>query len=160
MASGVVGIQRVTKSKVGESRCLRKAMTDAETILWEQLRNRKCGGNKFRRQQVIEGFIADFYCEVSQLVIEVDGGIHDDLDAKKYDAHREAVFKARGIKTLRFKNEQVLDSIESVLYAIKKACLACRKDSSLAVWEANDKREKKVRFPPPLSLQERGKGVR
>jgi very-short-patch-repair endonuclease len=146
MASGIVANQRVTGCKVGDSRCLRKDMTDAETILWQRLRNRKRGGNKFRRQQVIEGFIADFYCEISQLVIEVNGGVHEDPEVKKNDTHRENVFKARGILTLRIKNEQVLQSIESVVNTIKKACITYRRDSSLASWDSHNKH--------PLSLQE------
>jgi len=63
MASGVVGIQRVSKGNVEDSRNLRKNMTPSESILWEHLRTGNAGDSKFRRQQVIEGFVADFYCE-------------------------------------------------------------------------------------------------
>jgi very-short-patch-repair endonuclease len=135
MASGVVGIQRVSKGKLEDSRKLRKNMTPSESLLWEHLRNRKCGGFKFRRQQVIEGFIADFYCEQPQIVVEVDGGIHDDADAKKNDAHRETVFRARGITTIRFQNDQVNRHIESVVDQIAAACESNRKQSKLAEWE-------------------------
>jgi very-short-patch-repair endonuclease len=58
------------------ARQLRQEQTKAEKIVWEQLRNRKFKGLKFRRQHVIEGFILDFYCPDAKLGIEVDGNIH------------------------------------------------------------------------------------
>jgi very-short-patch-repair endonuclease len=135
MASGTIGIQYVTGEKVEHARALRRNMTPTETFLWEYLRNRKCGGFKFRRQQIIEGFVADFYCEVAQLVVEVDGGIHDDSEVKKNDEHRETVFKARGITTIRFKNEVVCQSIDIVKAEITEICEKNREKSKLAEWE-------------------------
>ena len=155
MASGVVGIQRVTKQKLNDSRKLRKNMTPSESLLWEHLRNRKCCGFKFRRQQVIEGFIADFYCEQSQIVVEVDGGVHEDAEAIKNDAHREAVFRARGITTIRFKNDRVNLHIQSVVEEIAAACEKNRKQSKLAEWEKN----RSVNSHSPLHSGE-GPGVR
>ena len=61
-------------------------MTSAEKILCEQLRAKRFHNFKFRRQQIIEGFIVDFYCHSLELLIEVDGKIHD--KQKKYDAYR------------------------------------------------------------------------
>ena len=75
-------------------------------------------GVKFRRQQIIEGFIADFFCETSKLVVEVDGEIHELPDQKKKDEHRRNVFAARGLKELRFSNERVLTDINGVLQEI------------------------------------------
>jgi very-short-patch-repair endonuclease len=135
MASGTVGDQYVTEEKIEDARSLRKHMTLSEAFLWEHLRNRKCGGFKFRRQQIIDGFIADFYCEQAQLVIEVDGGIHDDVTVKRNDKHRESVFKARGIITLRFKNKVVTQSINAVIAQIKEICEKNWKNSKLASWE-------------------------
>jgi very-short-patch-repair endonuclease len=111
-------------------------MTPAESILWKRLRNRRCHGFKFRRQQVIEGFVADFYCEVAQLVIEIDGAIHDDPTVSENDAHREEVFKARGIATIRFPNRQVYSDIESVLNTIAMACIKSKRHSALTIWES------------------------
>jgi very-short-patch-repair endonuclease len=162
MAGGVVGIQRVSEEKVEDSRKLRKKMTPAEAVLWENLRGRRCGGFKFRRQQVVEGFIADFYCEVSQLVVEVDGGIHADPEVKSNDEHREKVFKARGIGTIRFSNEQVFESVDNVLNEIEQACITNKKSSSLTAWESGRKpfphasEEAASVFYHPFSLQERG----
>jgi very-short-patch-repair endonuclease len=135
MASGVVGIQRVSEEKLHDARELRKNMTEAEALLWDRLRGRKCGKLKFRRQQIIEGFIADFYCELSQLVVEVDGGIHNDSIVKKNDVHREEVFKARGIRTIRFRNDEIINNAESVLVQIADACKMFNKHSKLADWE-------------------------
>jgi very-short-patch-repair endonuclease len=80
--------QRVTKEKLQRSRELRHEMTHAEKILWEELWGNKLG-IYFRRQQVIAGFIVDFYCHKAALVIEVDGKIHD--GQKEKDAERDKV---------------------------------------------------------------------
>jgi len=64
-------------------------------------------GLKFRRQQVIDGFIVDFYCAEHGLVIEVDGGVHDDAAVAAYDRERALVLKCRSLKLLRVKNEEV-----------------------------------------------------
>ncbi len=71
-------------------------MTPAEKILWHELRENKFGGH-FRRQQVIAGFIVDFYCHKAALVIEVDGDIHD-LQQEE-DARREKVLREMGLRT-------------------------------------------------------------
>lgn len=68
--------QMVTKEKLERSRELRREMTPAEKHLWHEVRNKKLGVH-FRRQQVIDGFIVDFYCHHAALVVEVDGDIHD-----------------------------------------------------------------------------------
>lgn len=93
---------------------MRRDCTLAEELLWEQLRNRRTGGFKFRRQQVIKGFVADFYCDEAKLVIEVGGSIHDLESPKKKYQHKENVFIARGLFVLRFKNEQVIKDMENV----------------------------------------------
>ena len=68
--------QRVKKEKLQRARELRRDMTPAEKILWQELRSNKLGIH-FRRQQIIAGFIVDFYCHKGGLVVEVDGDIHD-----------------------------------------------------------------------------------
>lgn len=90
-------------------------MTEAEDILWKKLRRKQILGVKIRRQQIIEGFIADFFCEHAKLVIEVDGGVHLTQDQKAVDAHRKEVFEARGLKELRFTNKQIENDIEHVI---------------------------------------------
>jgi len=108
--------QRVTKEKLQRSRELRREMTPAETILWQELRGNKLGVH-FRRQQVIKGFIVDFYCHKAALVIEVDGAIHDEDAQKEYDAKREQVLSALGLRVVRFRNEEIE---KNLLYVIEK----------------------------------------
>jgi very-short-patch-repair endonuclease len=122
MASGIVGVQRVSDEKLKEARKFRKNMTNAEALLWEHLRGRRCGSFKFRRQQVIEGFITDFYCEEAKLVIELDGSIHERTDVAENDRHRENVFKARGILTIRFSNNEIEKRMDNVLQKIILTC--------------------------------------
>lgn len=107
------------------ARNLRKRQTKAEAVLWQALRNRKLGGKKFLRQQPIifqlDGFkrffVADFYCHELKLVIEVDGGIHE--TQKEYDKLRTHIINALGIRVIRFKNDEVMQSLQSTLTTIK-----------------------------------------
>ena len=91
-------------------------MTPAENVLWKCLRAKRFNGLKFRRQQVIEGFIVDFYCHSLGLIIEVDGEIHD--HQQEYDRYRENVLINRGLHIIRFTNQQIIEDIETVLKAI------------------------------------------
>ena len=94
-------------------------MTEAEKVLWEQLKNRKCNGLKFRRQHPIHWYIADFYCHEKRLAIEVDGGIHLTSSIKENDENRSAELDRLGISVLRFTNEMVLKELEKVLQEIR-----------------------------------------
>lgn len=97
---------------------LRGRMTEAEKILWERLKKNGWQLN-FRRQHPISVYIADFYCHQIKLVIELDGGYHENGDVKINDQFRENKMKDFGITILRFKNEEVVDGIEIVLLKIK-----------------------------------------
>jgi very-short-patch-repair endonuclease len=92
-------------------------MTLAEKILWEELRANKLGVH-FRRQQVIAGFIVDFYCHKSALVVEVDGDVHD-LQQEE-DARREKALSALGLKVVRFKNDEIVRDMSAVAGKIQK----------------------------------------
>ena len=109
--------QRVTKAKLERARELRRDMTAAEKILWNELRADKLGAH-FRRQQVIEGFIVDFYCHEAALVIEVDGDIHD--LQKDEDARREKVLHDLGLMMIRFRNDEVLKHLKDVVGKIRQ----------------------------------------
>ena len=122
LTSGVILLQRTSPDKIDQARTLRKNMTEAEQALWQKLRGSKLFGLKFRRQQIIEGFIADFFCHAVKLVIEVDGSIHDNEEQKRTDTHRREVFAARGLRELRFRNEEVLENSTDVLKRITSAC--------------------------------------
>jgi very-short-patch-repair endonuclease len=107
-----------SKETIEYAKALRKRMTPAEIILWENLRNRKLANTKFRRQHPIERFIVDFYCSEKKLVIELDGGIHDNPDQKEYDIGRSAEIEKYDIKIIRFKNEDIIDNLEKTLKKI------------------------------------------
>lgn len=94
------------------SRHLRKVATPAEVILWEEIRNRKLGGLKFRRQYPVLGFILDFYCAEKSLGIELDGSIH--VSQEEYDKWREKVILEKGIHIVRFSNQEITEDIEDV----------------------------------------------
>ncbi len=97
---------------------LRARMTEAEKILWERLKKNNWQLN-FRRQHPIIVYIADFYCHQVKLVIELDGGYHENCEVKVNDQFRQNKIKDFGITILRFKNEEVVDGIEIVLLKIK-----------------------------------------
>lgn len=105
------------------SKELRKNQTEAEIELWSRLRGNQLSGIKFRRQYAIGRYIADFYCSKANVVIEIDGRIHNELDKKEYDLIRENEIIERGIRILRFTNEQVMSDINEVLHKIKSKIL-------------------------------------
>ncbi|BAZ31983.1 hypothetical protein NIES4074_44570 [Cylindrospermum sp. NIES-4074] len=115
----VVG-QKVEAVKHQRAKELRRQMTPEEKILWQYLRANRLHGLHFRRQQIINGFIADFYCHAASLVIEVDGKIHE--TQTEYDAERDKVLSARGLRLLRIKNEEVQQELDKVLKRISQAC--------------------------------------
>lgn len=89
--------------------------TEAEKTMWNILRNKKLGF-LFLRQKPMGKFILDFYCSKLMLAIEVDGDSHDN---KKYlDKQRDLYLEQRGIKTIRFTNEEILNDIEKVKLVI------------------------------------------
>lgn len=98
---------------------LRANMTEAENILWNRLRKNQLNGYKFRRQHPIDTFIADFYCHAGQLVVEIDGKIHQDKTIKEYDEGRTYEIEHLGIKVIRFSNEEIKNNIEKVIERIK-----------------------------------------
>ncbi len=87
----IVRRARVSKRKRDFARELRQRATDAERRAWEVLRDRRCLGLKFRRQQVIRGFIVDFYCAELRLAIELDGAAHEDPEHMFRDSVRDMV---------------------------------------------------------------------
>ena len=99
-------------SKEDAAQRLRKASTDAERKLWQLLRNRQLRDWKFRRQVPIRNYIVDFACFDAKLIIEVDGGHHQ--EQSDYDDKRTKALMDGGFKVLRFWNNQVLAEIDSV----------------------------------------------
>ena len=113
----IVTDQIVTKAKLERAKELRREMTPAEKLLWQEVRANKLGV-RFRRQQVIQGFIVDFYCHQAGLVIEVDGDIHD--LQKEEDERREKVLGEMGLRVVRFQNDEIGRDLSAVVGKIRE----------------------------------------
>jgi very-short-patch-repair endonuclease len=112
---------RVSTKLRSNARALRKNSTDAERILWSELRDHRLNGAGFRRQVPIKSFVADFMCHAAKLVIELDGGQHFSEQAEQADATRSAVIEAHGFKVLRFSNHDVMTNRAGVRETIAAA---------------------------------------
>ncbi len=110
----------VTREKLAIAKELRRNMTEQEKILWLRLRGNCLDGLHIRRQQVILGYIVDFYCHKASLAIELDGSIHS--KQKQYDSERDTALSEIGIRVIRIPNRDVEDNIEGVLDLIRDAC--------------------------------------
>jgi len=120
LSSGIIFLQKANDHKISQARKLRKTMTEAERILWLYLRNRKFCNLKFRRQQIMEGFIADFFCHEKKLLIEVDGGIHNTEPQKAIDARKESAALSRGLHIVRIENKEIMHSIKVCLKKLEE----------------------------------------
>lgn len=101
------------------SRQLRRNATKAEQTLWTHLRNRQIANAKFRRQIPVDRYIVDFICEQRKVIIEIDGGQHQQQIA--HDQQRTAALEAYGYIVLRYWNNEVLSNVEGVLQEIEDA---------------------------------------
>ena len=117
-ANTIARNQRVSPLKVEQSRFLRTEQTAAEKEFWLMVRNKKMHGLKFRRQQIIDGFIVDFYCDSIRLCVEIDGSIHETEEQRKYDQLRDEAISLRGLKILRISNDDVLYNKDKVVELI------------------------------------------
>ncbi|MFH0770260.1 MAG: endonuclease domain-containing protein [Candidatus Peregrinibacteria bacterium] len=108
------------KPKVHFARRLRKDETKGERILWSILRARRFHAYKFRRQVPLGPFIADFLCVGKKLIVEIDGETHDAASAQARDRRRDAYFRARGFRTLRFSNSLTIEDTSAVLTVIER----------------------------------------
>lgn len=95
-------------------------MTPAEQRLWQHLRGGQIGGARFRRQQILDGFIVDFYCHSANLIVEVDGAVHD--QQAEYDGERDRLLATRGLRILRFTNAEVIGNLAAVLARLAAVC--------------------------------------
>jgi len=114
--------EAAASSRLSRARQLRQNMTEAEHVLWRILRDRRFAGTKFRRQVPIGPYIADFVCFDERLVIEADGGQHNESMA---DETRDAWFTAQGFRVLRFWNNDILRNPEGVAASIAAALSNC-----------------------------------
>ncbi len=139
----IVTQQHVSETMYETARLLRRRMTTEEKILWRHLRADRLGFH-FRRQQIIDKYVVDFYCHTASLVVELDGEIH------KYqgdsDREREDNLSARGLAIMRFKNKDITQNLQNVLKQISDTCRA-RTRSPQTSPKGNGNRERKGFFP-------------
>ena len=107
--------QRIPPTHRTFARAMRADSTKAENVLWQALRAKQLGGLKFKRQVPLDGFILDFVCFESKLIVEVDGGQHSESER---DAARDRHFEAAGFLVLRCWNDEVLENLDGVCSAI------------------------------------------
>ena len=98
------------------ARQMRCEPTPAEKRLWQKLRHKQLLNFKFRRQHAIDRFIVDFYCAEAQLIVEIDGEIHD--YTQKEDAIRQEFLENLGFRVVRFRNQRIFDDIDGVVEEI------------------------------------------
>ena len=110
----VYNILKLKDRRIG----LRTKQTPQEVLLWSRLRREQLG-IKFRRQHSIGGYIADFYCPLKKLVIEIDGSQHFEKEAEEYDKIRSDYFKGLDIKVLRFTNAEINTNMDGVVLKIQ-----------------------------------------
>ncbi|MBI3701361.1 MAG: endonuclease domain-containing protein [Afipia sp.] len=102
----------------GNARRLRRDSTDAERLMWKELRAHRLDGASFRRQTPIGPYIVDFVCHAARLIVEIDGGQHFEDAGLAADAQRDFYLRTQGFSVLRFSNADVLKNISGVLETI------------------------------------------
>ena len=122
------------RDNVPAARNLRQSLTASERLLWEQLRDRRFRGLKFRRQHPVGPFVLDFFCSELKLAIEVDGGVHLRAAEVRRDRERQRILEEMGIQFVRLRTEAVEADVAAALQLIVAA----------------------LPHPQPLSLGERG----
>ena len=101
------------------SRKLRHQITPWEAKLWYHLRANRFYGYQFKRQVPMGGYVVDFCCQRKKLIVELDGGYHNNEKNKSNDVDRENYLKSRGYKVIRFWNNELDKNIEGVLFTIR-----------------------------------------
>jgi very-short-patch-repair endonuclease len=115
-------VKRLTNpQRINLARNLRRQQTDAELLLWNTLRNAQVGGSKFRRQHPIGNYIVDFVNLEKKLIVEIDGGQHNNIKTKEKDDKRTLWLNCEGYKVLRFWNNDILSNIDGVFLLIQEA---------------------------------------
>jgi very-short-patch-repair endonuclease len=109
------------EEQIAFARELRQKQTEAERLLWSKLRSKQPEGVKFRRQQPIGPYIVDFASFERKVVIEIDGGQHNEEELRERDEKRARWLEERGYQVLRFWDNEVLTNMEGVLERISES---------------------------------------
>ena len=112
---------KTDQTPIALARHLRRAQTGAERAVWARLRNRQLEGARFRRQQPIGPYLVDFVCFEKRLIVEIDGGQHNEEGAAVRDEHRTTWLRGRGFEVIRFWNNEVMADLEAVVEKIRQA---------------------------------------
>lgn len=104
------------RKKTAFAKYLRRNQTSAESLVWAELRDRKCGGYKFRRQVPLGKYIVDFLCVTQNLIVEIDGPSHE--DSVDYDLNRTKFLKAMGYHVIRLRNDDIYEGLDASIEAI------------------------------------------
>ncbi|MTI89567.1 MAG: endonuclease domain-containing protein [Balneolaceae bacterium] len=99
---------------------LRTEATKAEQMLWDRLRGRQFMSLKFRRQHPLHAFIVDFYCHKLKLIVEADGGYHNEPEQKRLDISRSKELENLGFTVVRFGNREIINDIDGVLRQLER----------------------------------------
>ena len=102
------------------ARNLRKNSTIQERRLWNLLKNRQFHNLKFKRQQPIGDYIVDFICKEAKIIIEIDGGQHNEPENIEYDKTRTEYLNTLGYKVIRFWNNEIYENIEGVVLRLRE----------------------------------------
>ncbi|MFM6976490.1 MAG: endonuclease domain-containing protein [Sphingobacteriaceae bacterium] len=97
------------------ARNLRNDSTLGEILLWQELKNKQLMGFDFHRQKPLLKYIVDFYCAELNLIIEIDGGSHENAEQQQYDLNREAALKTYNLKIIRFTEQEVRKDMGNAL---------------------------------------------
>ena len=148
---------------------LRHEMTDAERVLWREVRAHRFAGLKFKRQEPLGLYVVDLVCYEAKLIIELDGGHH--ADQQEADAERTRWLESRGFRVIRFWNNDVLTNIAGVMQELEGELNPLRPSPSpLSPALSRERRgrvkddqavtdaKKKLRTPSPLTGEGRGEG--
>ncbi len=111
---------RRNEENIPVAKKLRRNQTNSEKLLWSYLRNRNIDGVKFRRQYPIGVYVLDFVSIEKKLVVEIDGGQHNEQDHKEYDDIRSSWLQQEGFRVLRFWNNEILENSEGVVFKIRE----------------------------------------
>ena len=109
---------RIRPSHTARARRLRRESTVPERLLWARLRAGGLGKLKFRRQHPVGPYVVDFYCAAASLAVEIDGVSHEEQEA--HDEKRTAYLASRGLRVVRFTNDEVLADTDAVARTIAR----------------------------------------
>ncbi|MEE3348983.1 MAG: endonuclease domain-containing protein [Candidatus Gastranaerophilaceae bacterium] len=114
----MVNHQEYNKNTLLNAKNLRHNMTKEEVKLWNALKNKQLMGLKFRRQVPIGNYVVDFFCFDKNLIIELDGGQHNEIQNIEYDKTRTDYLNKQGYRVLRFWNDDVWNNFTGVIEKI------------------------------------------